>query len=465
MAYNDKGDNDRAIEDYTQAIRINQKYTIAYNNRGLAYYKKGYDDRAIGDYSQALRIDPNYADAYDNRGIVYDHKGDYDRAIQDYNQAIRLNPKDATAYNNRGWAYRNKGDFDRAIEDFNQAIRLDQKFALAYNNRAFAHKMKGDYDQTIQDCTKAIQLDAKLAWPYTNRGDAYEAKNRLTEALADFRRHLELEPGDADAAAAVTRIEEKIAATTAAYVPPPRQPPAPPRNEKRVALIFGESNYSAVPRLPNPERDAASIAEALRGEGFEVTVAANATRAQMVEALQQFQKQARQSDWALIYFAGHGVEIGGRNFLAPIDAKLESDSNAEDDAISLDRLETAVQGAKKLRLVLLDACRNNPFDTHMTRSAGIARAVQRGLAPPMEPEPGMLVVFATRAGTTADDGDNQHSPFAAAFLRALRRPGLEARRLFDVVRDDVVGATARRQLPFVYGSLPAEEDFYFMTQP
>ena len=112
---------------------------IAYYSRGLAYYDKGDDDRAIADYNEAIRLDPKSAYAYSNRGLAYDHKGDLDRAIADYNEAIRLDPKYALAYFNRGNAYYQKGDDDRAIADYNEAIRLDPKYAFAYNNRGTAY--------------------------------------------------------------------------------------------------------------------------------------------------------------------------------------------------------------------------------------------------------------------------------------------------------------------------------------
>jgi uncharacterized caspase-like protein len=163
----------------------------------------------------------------------------------------------------------------------------------------------------------------------------------------------------------------------------------------------------------------------------------------------------------LIYFAGHGLEMGGVNYLIPIDAKLEVDRDVQFEAVALDQVLGSVEGAKKLRLVVLDACRDDPFLQNMRRSVA-ARSIERGLAP-VEPESGTLVAFAAKDHEIALDGDGPHSPFASAFVRFIGAPGLEVRRLFDFVRDDVLQATSRRQQPYTYGSLPASEDFYFVA--
>src|SRR3989304_4310643 len=124
---------DAAIESFTLAIKAGdlstQNLADAYNNRGFAYQTKGDNDRAIQDFNEAIRLHPNLAAAYNNRGNAYADKGDHDRAIQDFNEAIRLNPNLAAAYNNRGNAYADKGDHDRAIQDFNEAIRLNPNLA------------------------------------------------------------------------------------------------------------------------------------------------------------------------------------------------------------------------------------------------------------------------------------------------------------------------------------------------
>ncbi len=153
-----KGQHDRAIADYEQAIRFDAGLVWAYAWRGDSYRAKSELDRAIADYDQAIRINPKLAVAYSKRGNAYRAKGALDRAIADYDQAIKLGPATAIAYNGRGDAYRAKGDNDRAIAEYDQAIRLDRKFALAYNGRASAYFQRGDGDRAIADFTQAISL-------------------------------------------------------------------------------------------------------------------------------------------------------------------------------------------------------------------------------------------------------------------------------------------------------------------
>jgi uncharacterized caspase-like protein len=225
--------------------------------------------------------------------------------------------------------------------------------------------------------------------------------------------------------------------------------------------VIGNSTYAAQAPLKNPKRDANAIAEGLRGAGFKkVTVVNDLSRDALVKTLQAFQDDSDRADWALIYFSGHGVEVEGKNYIVPTDAHLTTDRNVPDEAVSLDRLMASVGGARKLKIVILDACRESPFAASMRRTLA-SRAVSKGLAPPVEPTQATLVVYAARDGQLAQDGEGDNSPFAASLARHLREPHVEVSKLFRLVTDDVLNATARRQQPFVYGSLPGREDFYF----
>ena len=172
LSYKNKGQYDRAIEDYDQAIKLNPHYTDAFNNRGVAYKNKGQYDRAIQDYDQAIKLNPNFVFAFSNRGVAYGKKGQYDRAIEDYDQAIKLNPNYAESFNNRGIAYTDKGQYDRAIQDFDQAIKLNPNYALAFYNRGIAYGKKGQYDRAIQDYDQAIKLNPNDADAIKQRADA-----------------------------------------------------------------------------------------------------------------------------------------------------------------------------------------------------------------------------------------------------------------------------------------------------
>jgi uncharacterized caspase-like protein len=227
--------------------------------------------------------------------------------------------------------------------------------------------------------------------------------------------------------------------------------------EKRVALVIGNSAYQRVPVLANPAKDANDIAEMFRNAGLTVVTAKHDLGAvEMRRTLRDFADEVRDADVAIIYYAGHGMEIEGTNYLIPVDALLERDIDAFDEAIPLDRLLSVMEPAKKLRLVILDACRDNPFSKAMKHSVA-SRAVDRGLAKIEPSSPNTLVAFAAKAGSTAADGDDKNSPYTAALLRHLPRPGLDLRKALGFVRDDVMRATRNRQEPFTYGSLGGDD--------
>jgi uncharacterized caspase-like protein len=224
--------------------------------------------------------------------------------------------------------------------------------------------------------------------------------------------------------------------------------------DKRVALVFGVSDYQSVPRLPNPGNDAAAIGDVLKRQmKFDVVeLRRDLGITEMRRAVREFAAVAADADIALVYYAGHGIEVNGVNYIIPADARLQSDFDVEDETVSLDRILQAISPARKLRLVILDACRDNPFADKMSRSVS-TRAIGRGLA---RIEPGMsdtLIAFAAKAGAVAADGSGTHSPFSAALLNHLATPGLDLRLALGRVRDEVLKSTGRRQEPFVYGSL------------
>lgn len=229
--------------------------------------------------------------------------------------------------------------------------------------------------------------------------------------------------------------------------------------EKRVALVMGNSDYEFVGRLPNPANDASDIAALLKGLGFEVTSGLDLDYNQMRLALRDFSDEAQGADVALVYYAGHGMEVDNTNYLIPVNAELKSDRDIDFEAIRLDAVVGAVESSAGLKIVLVDACRNNPFLADMSRSSA-TRSIGRGLA--RIEAGGVLVGYAARGGTVSQDGDGRNSPYAQALLRYLKEPGLEVGKMFRKVRDNVLSATDGAQEPFTYGSLPGE-DLYLVA--
>jgi tetratricopeptide (TPR) repeat protein len=576
-AYAAKGELDRAIADYDQAIKIDPKDPFRWNNRGLAWKRKGLFDRAIPDFDQAIKIDPGYTAAYTNRGETYEAKGDterakadyraalavpqkysngkyahdkaterlralgssttptvvaqpagttfeqdqklcnssdtklddgiaactrqiasgrwnghnlaisfynrgifyydkdeLDKAISDYTRALELSPEYSSAYNNRGNAWSAKGDLERALTDYDAAIRIDGKDPFRWNNRGLILRRKGDHDRAIADFDQAIKIDPGYTAAYTNRGQTYEAKGDIVRARADYHAALALPQKYSNGKYAHDKASERIAALASSAVttpPPPRPsggvvtPPTPQAPMgKRVALVIGNGAYTAVGVLPNPIRDAEAITATLRRVGFTVIQETDLSKEKLDRALQRFAREADNADWALVYFAGHGIEVNGNNYLIPIDAKLEVDKDVDFEAVDLNKVISVVERAKRMRVVLLDACRDNPFKAKMRSTrVGATRSIKGGFAQ-VEPEAGTLVVYAAKHGETALDGDRGNSPFAMALMQNMVTPGLEIRKLFDLVRDDVLDMTNRKQQPFTYGSVPGRADFFFVPR-
>ncbi len=212
-----------------------------------------------------------------------------------------------------------------------------------------------------------------------------------------------------------------------------------------MALVIGNATYKNVTPLLNPRHDAEALAASLRATGFEsVTVVTDSTREKLIEALRTFANEAEKADWAVVYYSGHGMEVNGTNYLIPVEAKIATDRDVQFEAVPLDQVMAAVEGAKKLKLILLDACRDNPFAPQMRRTAPgeavaasaptaggtvATRSVGRGLGE-VKVSGATLVVYAAKHGQTALDGEGNNSPFAIAVVQRIATPNVEINKLF-----------------------------------
>ncbi len=459
-AYARKGQLDTAIPDFETAMRLDPSFAQGPYNRGLAFVRKSEFDRAIADFDAAIKIDPSYLAAYFERGGALREKREYDRSIADFDFVIRQDPARVAAYVGRGRSYGDKGDLDRAFADYNIAVRIDPLHAHAFNNRGNIHRSRKEYDRARDDYDTAIRLDPKYVIAYSNRSAVMKDLGDVGAAIADLKKVLEIPAVTAadkqrhvTARERIGRLEKELGGKAA--------PSSEPGKHKRVALVIGNGKYAHVSELANPPNDAKGMAAALRRVGFtSVTEIVDGTRDTMQKALKNFGDLAEGAEWAVVFFAGHGIEINGTSYLVPIDAGLKRDTHAEDEAIALSRVMAKVDAASKLGLIILDSCRNNPFAARMVRSAGATRsAIGSGLAP-VEPEGNVVVFYAAKHGSVAEDGTGANSPFTEALLVNLEQPGLEVRHLLGRVRDMVRRKTERRQDPFHYGSL-GEEMLYF----
>jgi tetratricopeptide (TPR) repeat protein len=511
-----KGAGEVKIAACTKVIERQRNSGFAYNNRGNAWREKGDLDRAIADFDQAIRVQPKSALAYNYRGIARKEKGEFDRAITDYDQAIRLDPKYANPLNNRGVAWKFKGDLDRAIADYGEAIRLDPKYVLAYDNRGDAWVAKGDFQRAIADFSEAIRIDPGFTRAYTNRGSTYEKLGDVAAARVDFNAAIAKPPSGVNGKPAQDRARARLAALSAAppaasaarpatpaasaarpatqpavsaerpaapptalAAPPSAPPDASPAPAvsagpqvstapvplpsgaygRRVALVIGNSDYSSLRKIPNPHNDAEDLSQALKGLGFEVLSGIDLKRTAMEDIFIRFARMARQAETALVFYAGHGLQYQGVNYLTPVDAKVDDVTDLR-KLISLQDVIGDLQGASRVRILIVDACRDSEAVQQLasrlpaSRSASLSRGLAR-----VDGADGTLIAFATQPNRVAADGSGRNSPFTQALLKHLPTPGLELRTLMARVRADVVNLTGGGQRPEVWDSLVGEFAF------
>jgi tetratricopeptide (TPR) repeat protein len=501
-AYRDKGECDIAISDYNEAIKLGLAFALT--GRASCWVEKRDFDKALADDNEAIRRNTTGSLVpYNNRALLWRDLGEYDRAIADDNEAIRINPKSPLSYSNRGEIWRLKGDLDKAIADQDEAIRLNSKNLIGLILRGDTYRYKGEFERALADYDEALRVQKDAIPAFTGRGLTYEKMGDAAKAKAEFQKAVEspsldrhdihrsaLETARSRLAAmdsgalqpTISAAPSKTVSATSIPTPivaiPVVAPSAVAASARRIALVVGNSKYKSVPSLPNPPRDAEAIAGTLRAVGFQsVVLLQDATREMLMAELRTFAAEAEKADWAVIYYAGHGIEMNGVNYLIPVDAVLATDRDVQLEAIPLDQILVGVEGAKKLKLVMLDACRDNPFAPTMRRTAmpdAIAaastggatvgtRSIGRGLGE-VKVSGATLVVYAAKNGQTALDGEGGNSPFAVAVTQRIATPGVEINKIFRLVRDDVMEATAGRQEPYTYGSLPGKEDFFFIAK-
>jgi uncharacterized caspase-like protein len=221
----------------------------------------------------------------------------------------------------------------------------------------------------------------------------------------------------------------------------------------RVALVIGNSSYTSVPTLPNSRNDAEDIGAALRNLGFDVVEGRDLDRRGMADAVRRFARKLPGSDIALFFYAGHGVQIAGNNYLLPTDVRVETSSDVKLDTIDVGTIMEEMGAEKRVNLIFLDACRDNPFANSLAFSG---RSISsRGLAQ-QDSSIGSLIAFATQPNNIALDGSGRNSPFTQALLKHLKTPGLEIRTMLSRVRNDVIATTGGKQVPWENSSLTGE---------
>jgi uncharacterized caspase-like protein len=235
----------------------------------------------------------------------------------------------------------------------------------------------------------------------------------------------------------------------------------PAAAEKRVALVIGNSAYKEVAQLPNPVNDANEISSALKSAGFDVILGVDLDKRAFDTKVRNFADLLEDADAAIFFYAGHGLQVAGRNYLIPVDAHLQGERDLDFDAVNLDFIMKQMElgRADKTNIVFLDACRDNPFSQNLARSMGTrSTSIGKGLAQ-VDTGVGTFIAYSTQPGNVALDGKGKNSPFTAALSKHVREPGRDLTSVMIETRKDVLAATAGKQVPWDHSALTGE--FYF----
>lgn len=483
---------DEALRDYDEAIRLDPDYTLAHYSRGnLNRTLEKYED-ALRDYDEVIRLDPKDTRVYTNRGIVKSCLGQFEECIHDYTKAIELSPGNANAFNNRAWDKIPLGKYEEALldadeairllprsmcytsrawvkyyfneyagalNDFNEAIRLDPKNSLAFLGRSFCNLKINKYYNALNDVNESIVASPNEALAFACRGivnmklgNVQDAKNDLAKSkeLIRDKRSARLRWDYDKASDELTQLLNSSVSQTAVVTPSGKTIAL-----KKVALVIGVKSYIAVPPLTNTLNDARDVATSLRTKGFEVIELLDPkTKTEMRTAAIKFSKalEGFPDGVGLLYYSGHGMQIDGANYLIPATATLDVKADVQEQCMDMDYfLRIMEANGNQLNIVVLDACRNNPFRS-------FTRAADKGLSMVSAPK-GSYIVYSTKPGSVASDGVGRNGLFTSKFLKYLNEPDLSIEQVFKRVAADVATASNDSQRPWIASDYTGE--FFF----
>ncbi|RCR67642.1 caspase family protein [Larkinella punicea] len=419
---------------------------------------------ALEDVNQAIRRDEGPAKYYAQRAYIYIQLSEYERAARDYQQAINRAPSKADYYSGLSYCQTKHGRFDEAETTAQKGIDLNANSPYAYRNRGRARLRKGQVDVAIADFQTSLKLKhGQLFRVYCDLGEAYEQKGESQQALKYYQQSLDIDPDFPDALVGKAQLEQKlkIGGKTGAL-------PASNFNGRRMALVVGNSDYKNVNSLEGqPRNDAKAMQKRLTDLGFETMLVTDVTREGIDKTLLEFYKKASKADVALVFYAGHGVQHRGENYLLPVDAQLKNPEDMDLQAISVTNLIDAIQKQEpRYCIIIIDACRDDPFSkppgttaparkdsTRSVRLSGVAgeqpRPVsQGGLSRGFKrihvenSINNCYVALATAPGSTARNGPKENGYYTAALLAHLRR-GRRIGDVFQDVRSEVIAQTQK----------------------
>ncbi|MEW6264938.1 MAG: caspase family protein [Thermodesulfobacteriota bacterium] len=430
------GDPDQEIRRLT--LEIDQgglprpKLARAYLDRGKLYsFKKDMQFRAMSDFNTALELEPQLADAYYFRSVAWERRGEMPSALADLKRFLTLAPDDP--------------DGPRRLKDMENRLGSAAMKKLEADLAASKEALPpADRSALESEREKVKKLEVELAAlrARENKPAVQELKAKPESSQAESEKIKELEAQ----LAKVKELEAQLARQNEIKAQRAAQVSA----ERRVALVIGNAAYKESP-LQNPVNDAEDMARSLNRYGFRVIKLLNATREGMKAAVREFGDQIKQGGVGLFFYAGHGLQVDGENYLVPVNANVQRKFEVGDECLKVSSILGAMEEAgNRLNIIILDACRDNPFRGF--------RGPGRGLAEMTAPR-GSLLAYATAPGSVARDGDGRNGLYTAMLLRFMPTSGLTIEGLLKKVRVAVMEASRNQQVPWDASSLTGE--FYF----
>lgn len=448
--------------------------SFAQKDKDFEAYEEGLAKFKAGDYTAVVKgftdilDNPSHnkkleEDLYFYRGQANYHVGEYKDALNDLDQALTLNHYNKAVIH---WVMAKSFDkLDRSKEAqkyFNDAVGFagpNKKIgAQILADRAQFHAKMGKTQEAQDDLTKAKTLDpsnaaiASATLPGTTPASRTAGEDKSTKMIVQSNKKEEApsSKNDKPAGEKSEAVQSVVPAIAATY-----------KDEKRYALVIGNSNYPReIGILKNPVNDATDVATELRNSNFEVQLLTNATYVQLREAMRKFQEKLtngpRDQTVGLFYYAGHGVQYQDENYLVPIDAQVQFEDDITRMCFPVQRMVLAnmERTNSRMNIVILDACRNNPFPA-------TSRSVGQGLGE-MKRARGSFIAFATAPGSVASDGNGRNGLYTQELLKAMRKPGLSIEQVFKEVRMNVLRLSSERQ--YTWDSSNIIGEFVFKLQ-
>ncbi len=451
---------EEAIKDFDDALRLDPKSTSAYQNRGYSKHALGRYEGAIKDYRAVLTMEPNNSLAYNNSCWTKTFLGEYKEAIMDCNKAIELDPEDPSYYDSRGWTHFNAGNFKESIKDYSSSVRLGSNSDYTYAKLGLTQIRMGSYTDALNSANQAVVLDESYYYTYVIRGIAQFYLGNVEEAAADLVKSDSLALTRSLTYPEANEYEKLRRELGGLFEKTINNRTSTPEKvvSKKVALVIGVKSYTAVPPLVNTLNDAKDVAAMLRKKGFDVIELLDPrTKSEMRTAAINFSKALENypDGVGMLYYSGHGMQIDGANYLIPAGATLEVKADVQEQCMDMDYfLRIMEANGNHLNIVVLDACRNNPFRS-------FSRAADKGLSMVSAPK-GSYIVYSTKPGSVASDGVGRNGLFTSKLLKYLNEPALSIEQVFKKVAADVSADSNDAQRPWISSDYTGE--FYFTSK-